>query len=182
MILRLDEHTLMPVPCDGAKCNVIGMVPTEIYGSGDILIGIVGEAPYKDEVALNRPFIGRAGRLLRSYMDIKNFRYVISNSVQCMPDTIDNKPTTRMIDNCRPVLVEILDLLPEDSVVMSLGTYAQLALFGKRVSVSTEPYRLKFGDKIFRVYVNYHPMAMVYRPSLRGDFEAILRASGGFIC
>lgn len=181
--MQLDKHILIPPQCDGLKCNDISrLVPTEIYGSGNTLVGIVGEAPYKDEVALRRPFIGRAGRILRSYMNTRDFRYVIANSVQCMPSTKDHKPTKEMIDTCRPILMEILDILPEDSVVMSLGTYAQLALFGKRVVISTEPYRLEFGNKTFNVYVNYHPMAMVYRPILRGDFESILRASGCFTC
>ena len=83
------------VDCDGTRCGKeYERVPAEIIGEGLQMVFIVGEAPYKDEVIKQRPFIGRAGNILRGYLDLKNYQYVLMNSIMCKPnDTPKSKPT-----------------------------------------------------------------------------------------
>ena len=58
-------------------------VNPEAVGFGDITVGIVGEAPWKDEIIIGRPFVGTSGLLLRGYFDYEKFKYFIVNSTCC---------------------------------------------------------------------------------------------------
>lgn len=172
---------IMP-PCKHCYDND-RIVPIEISGEGIEKVFIMGESPYKTEVKKGRPFIGKAGRLLRSYFDLKNFQYVIFNSIMCMPNTKNNKPNVDLIDKCGHVRNFVLDMMLDGEVLITFGRYAQMAAFGKHVKFSDTPYFLAHPSKNFRypVWANYHPMyALVYNPHIKSDFEDILKSTGKF--
>lgn len=95
---------------DGCKINPIVMV--------------IGEAPGRDEVEAGRPFVGKAGKLLRSTLNEYGFRQkntVISNVIPCRPE--DNKfPTdSKLVMDCsRKWLVEEIKLL-QPKYILLLG-------------------------------------------------------------
>ena len=174
----------IPIICDGTLCgHDYDTVPAELVGKGMELIFIVGEAPFSDEVVLQRPWIGKAGMILRGYLSIDNYQYLLMNSISCKPfDTIKNKPTDELIKGCKPVRDDLFKMMEEGDIVVCFGRYAQTAIFGKHVEFSEIPYIIKHDTKDIEVlaYANYHPMAQLYDRSKKEKFETILRAAGVF--
>ncbi len=170
--------------CNGTLCGKhYDVVPAELLGKGLELVVCIGEAPYKDEVEQQRPFIGKAGNMLRKYLAVENYQYLLMNSIMCKPyDTPKSKPTNELITRCRPVRDKFLDLMVEGDSIMLFGRYAQIAIFGKHVNFEIMPYFVQHPTKPFEmeVYANYHPMATSYNRMLLEPFENILRASGRF--
>lgn len=77
------------VPSDGCKSN-----PTVL---------IVGEAPGKDEVYFRKPFVGEAGKLLRSTLN--QFGYnknnsLITNTIPCRPQNNKFPIDVELVNNC----------------------------------------------------------------------------------
>jgi uracil-DNA glycosylase family 4 len=199
MPLRSDgEPREIEIRCDGTKCQKINsVVLPEIVGFGNITVGIIGEAPYVDEVNYKdadgnshpRPFVGSSGMLLREYFDYDRYTYHIVNSVNCLtyeyettlkPSEMPVGEQTKRLENCRPFVEQVLGLLNDGSVIMTLGVFARRALFNEKLSVSPFPYEWSLGDKTFYVFVNHHPAYTLYRGSARQEFEDILEASGVF--
>lgn len=180
----------VPIKCDGLLCPAKNtVVYPEIVGNGSIKVGILGEAPYKEEVAYGEPFIGESGQLLRQYFDLDECTYFIFNTVNCM--TIRNsvviKPSEMGYDEfkgrfamCRPFREQIMDLLDNGSVIMAFGRFAQQALFADKMDPSDVPIFYDYKKKMLLAYSNYHPAYVLYRPSYKVQFEDILTASGVF--
>ena len=98
-------------------------VPGE--GSGDSGIVVIGEAPGKEEDASGRPFVGRAGRILRSAMadaGLDPGRAFITNAVKCRPPG-NRRPTRQELEACRPWLEAQLRIL-RPRIVVVLGNTA----------------------------------------------------------
>ena len=170
--------------CDGTLCgHNYETVPAELIGKGLQLVVLIGEAAFTNEVIQQRPFVGKAGMILRRYMDIKNFQYLIMNSIMCKPhDTVKSKPTNELIKSCEPVRNKLLEMVVEDDIIITFGRWAQMAIFGKHVKFTEVPYFIKHPTKDIEipVYANFHPMAHIYDRSKLEIFERILSASGVF--
>lgn len=185
-----NEPREIEIRCKGDKCHRINaVVSPEIIGSGNITVGIVGEAPYIDEVEAKRPFVGRSGRLLREYFDYDLYTYYIVNSINCLTYEYDTtiKPSEmttfekkKRLDNCRTFVHQVLDQLEDGSVVMALGVFARLSLFGEKVPVSVFPRVFETENKTLNVFINHHPAYLIYNNSAIQEFEDILFASGVF--
>jgi uracil-DNA glycosylase family 4 len=183
--------TKIKIDCDGTRCEHCNkVVNPEKVGYGNIAVGLVGEAPFKEEVELGRPFVGNSGLQLRKYLDLDNYVYFIMNSVNCLTYVDENilKPSDMVLDvyeerkeMCRQFRERVLDLLDDRSVIMLFGRFAKLAMLGANIPNSPFPRELKYKDKIFYVFTNYHPAYLLYRPSSREVFEDILDSSGVFL-
>jgi len=180
----MKNYTSLPISCDGTTCGAhYDVVPAEIVGKGLEMVFIMGEAPYKDEVAQGRPFIGRTGDILRKYFDLENYQYVLFNSIMCKPyDTVKSKPTSDLIIACAQFRNEVLEKMVKGDILVCLGRFAQEAVFGTYKEWSEIPYFIKHPTKGFSVpvYVNFHPMATQYQRDKKERFEEILRATGVF--
>jgi len=101
------------------------------YGEGRRGILIVGEAPGETEDRQGRPFIGNAGRLLRSVAKNAHLNLDrdcwLTNAVICRPpkNTIDDM----YIEACRPNLIKTIKRL-QPRVVVLLGLSAIKSLIG----------------------------------------------------
>ena len=65
---------------------------------------IIGEAPGSDEITQGKPFIGKAGKLLRSTIEqfgFNNENCLITNTIPCRPQ--DNKfpSDNNLVKNCK---------------------------------------------------------------------------------
>ena len=112
------------------KCRdcSVGMVFNQVICSdgckNDPVVMVIGEAPGKDELAKGRPFVGKAGKLLRATLNEYGYRQsntIISNILPCHPN--DNKfPTDKnLVCNCvRKWLAEEIKLL-QPEYILSLG-------------------------------------------------------------
>jgi uracil-DNA glycosylase family 4 len=172
------------ISCDGTECgSKYPVVPAEIVGKGIEMVFIIGEAPYNDEVTEGRPFIGKAGKILRKYLAVDQYQYVLFNSIMCKPtDTPKSKPTDNLIKGCEPHRNEILDRMGKGEILICFGKYAQLAVFGEHKAFSDIPYFIKHPTKGFSVpvYCAPHPMAMVYNRDMEDKFKSVLKAAGVF--
>lgn len=148
----------------------------------------VGEAPGPDEDRQGRPFIGRAGRILRSALPRAGWRLEdvwITNTVKCFPhEPVDGAariraPTVSEADACRPFLVrEIESLRPH--LLVALGRTAARSLTGREVALDQEHGRVvaarpELGDA--RVFLTFHPSGLHYAKGRAALFDADLRAA-----
>ena len=174
----------IPIICDGTLCGKnYDTVPAELVGTGFELVVLLGEAPFKDEVIEQRPFIGRAGNFLRKYLALDNYQYLLMNSIMCKPyDTEKSKPTNDLIAACSSVRNNLFDMMVEGDIIVLFGRYAQIAMFGKHVDFDPMPYFVQHPTKPFEieVYACLHPMAPQYDRTKLPLFEDILRATGKF--
>lgn len=103
-------------------------LPVSGVGSHTAGLMIIGEAPGKDEVRQGKPFVGRAGALLREAIadsGLEANEVYISNVVHCRPP--DNKFPDRNIDEvkstvkvCVPWLMKEISII-KPSVILGCG-------------------------------------------------------------
>lgn len=181
---KIRKYKTIPIICDGTLCgHEYETCPSELIGQGIELVVLVGESPYDNEIFQQRPFIGRAGQILRKYLNLDYYQYLIMNSIMCKPhDTTKHKPTEELIKNCRPVRDDLIRMMEDGDTIVSFGRFSQLAIFGKHVDFSEIPYFLEHPTKKFEIpaWACFHPMAPIYNPNLKDRFEDILRATGKF--
>lgn len=103
------------------------------FGSERGYIAIVGEAPGADEVKIGRPFVGRAGQLLRRTMtevgvEVERVHY--TNAVMCRPP--DNRdPSSTEIACCRDRLFHgLFEAKPK--VIVPLGGFAHQVVTSRK--------------------------------------------------
>lgn len=163
--------------CKTCKRNKVGeAVPGE--GDSDADIVFIGEAPGKQEALTGRPFIGRAGKLLRSLIieaGLKDRDVFITSPVKRLPIYIT--PTEADVAHGRMHLEKQLAVI-NPKIIVLLGRIAALALLYKNIAVAKEHGKVIMQDG--RTYLlAYHPAAPLYSPKLRQeilkDFKKLKR-------
>jgi len=127
MLELLDEQILK---CKRCKLHSGGYVTP--YWTSLSKYVIIGEAPGREEVENNEPFIGKAGRTLWDVMSKYGFRkeeFLIVNSVQCRPtDGKKNlKPNTDQIFTCKKIWRKYIKVVNPYRMIV-LGNYANGAI------------------------------------------------------
>lgn len=144
------------------------MEPT---GAARPIIYILGEAPGKDEDERGEQFIGKSGKLLRSYLP-EDFRSKIrwNNTVRCRPP--DNRdPTLLETECCRQLQVRDIEI-HQPKVVVTVGRLALHWILG-RDNIAGWHGRFipaQIGSHTCWVYPIYHP-AFVMRNSYESKWE-----------
>lgn len=143
-----------------------------LLGSGPVLAQamIVGEAPGATEDEGGKPFIGRAGQLLREVLDeqgINERRVFITNAVSCRPP--DNKtPTKGEIKACSVWLQHQMRVVCPKYVLL-LGNTPLLSVTGEG---GIKKRRGKPFEQDGVIYLpTYHPAFILRDPTQRGIFE-----------
>ncbi len=146
-------------------------VPGE--GSEDAEVVFVGEAPGKDEDLAGRPFVGRAGKLLRKTIEEVGFKkYYITNVVKCRPPE-NRTPFQNEVDACKPYLMRELECI-KPKLVIALGKTAMKALLGFDAPIKDvrgKVFKTKINEVQTKVIVTYHPAAVLRNPKLREEFK-----------
>lgn len=140
---------------------------------------LIGERPGSEEAKAKRPFVGPAGKLLRTIIAKTEARPIILNSVNTYAET---KPTTEEINEEREkVLIPLLEKFPSIPV-LALGAYAAQAIFkGKHGEGSMAGQSLFLHGR--PVLFTYHPSYWFYtKPFPKDDrvlehIEIMLRAA-----
>ncbi|MFN3455970.1 MAG: UdgX family uracil-DNA binding protein [Novosphingobium sp.] len=144
-------------------CNGTRAVMGE--GPASAALMIVGEQPGDTEEEQGRPFIGPAGRLLRSHLEeagisdegtyvtnaVKHFKFVPRGKRR-----LHQNPTAKEIDVCRWWL-DGERALVQPRLVLALGASAARSLLGKTVSVQKvrgQPHLLEDGSEL---WITTHP-------------------------
>jgi DNA polymerase len=168
--LSKKQKQLDKIAAEIARCKIcqkdkIGVaVPGE--GNPDAQVIFVGEAPGKEEAKTGRPFIGRAGKVLRGLLaeiGLSDTEVFITSPVKYLPSYVT--PNQTDIEHGRVHLMQQLAVI-RPKVVVLMGNVATIALLDKKVAISKE-----HGTFIEREGITYmiifHPAAPLYNPNVR---------------
>lgn len=99
-------------------------------GVGPTLL-LVGERPGVHEDRAGRPFVGRAGDLLRNIVKDWRGKVVIDNALRCYSgDKINKKDLRKSVDKCQGYSLDTIELAKPERIV-ALGSIAALSLLGR---------------------------------------------------
>jgi DNA polymerase len=134
-------------------------VPGEGNWSAELLF--IGEAPGRDEDFQGRPFVGRAGQLLRRIIAAMKFEageVYITNVVKCRPPE-NRVPHREEVEACWPYLVRQIELI-KPKVIVTLGKTPTEYFVPGRAGMGE--LRGKFGDyQGIPVMPTFHPSYLV---------------------
>lgn len=155
--------------CKICKKNKIGLpVPGE--GSADADVVFIGEAPGKQEAKTGRPFVGRAGSILRASINDIGLKFediFITSPVKYLPVHIT--PTAEEIAHGRLHLFKQLEII-EPKIVVLLGRVAAMGVLEIEIIVSKQHGKtlIKNGRTYF---FTYHPAALLYSPKVKAILQ-----------
>jgi len=161
------------------KCELCKTRTRPVPGEGDedADVVFVGEAPGREEDLEGRPFVGRAGKLLRSTIAELSFKkYYITNAVKCRPPE-NRTPFQSEVEACKPYLIKELECI-KPKLVVALGKTAAKALLGFEAPIKDlrgKVFAAKIGNVNVRVLVTYHPAAVLRNPRLKEEFKRDMR-------
>ncbi len=144
---------------------------------------LVGEAPGRNEVRQQTPFIGASGQLLN--MILENYNYdrnnvFITNTVLCQPEGNAN-PSAVEVKACSERLhSEIQGRQPK--TIMSLGNFATRSILKTKQGITAlraGPPKVSSDYPGIRIIPTFHPAASLYNPGvfpdIITDFQKISR-------
>ena len=110
-----------------------------VFGVGNVHAELmfVGEAPGADEDEQGEPFVGRAGQLLTKIIEAMGYQRAdiyIANVLKCRPPQ-NRTPLPEEMNNCRPYLLEQIDLI-QPKVIVALGATAVRALLDVQIGIT----------------------------------------------
>ena len=172
----LEQIALLVRNC--ADCPLSGGRTNSVPGEGNpqAKVMFIGEGPGYYEDLHGRPFVGRAGKLLDSFLASINLireDVFIANMVKCRPPS-NRDPATAEIAACSKYLDRQIELI-NPKLIVTLGRFALGRYFpGEGITKTRGQVREKDGRLIFPVL---HPAAVLRREELRPtmikDFKAI---------
>lgn len=137
-----------------------------VFGEGDPEADImfVGEAPGANEDKTGRPFVGRAGKELDSWIEmlgLKRSDVYIANTCKCRP--LDNRdPYPQEKEACAPFLHTQIFLI-QPKVLVALGRHAANTLTGQKLSMGAlRENDLRYENETTGLTL---PVIAVYHPS-----------------
>jgi uracil-DNA glycosylase len=134
-------------------------VPGEGNPSAELMF--IGEGPGRDEDMQGRPFVGRAGQLLRKIIAAMTFReeeVYIANMVKCRPPE-NRVPHHEEVEACSPYLVRQIELI-RPRVIVTLGKTPTDYFAPGREGMTVR--RGKFGEyRGLPVMPTFHPSYLV---------------------
>lgn len=127
----MPEIPRAPHNCDRCE-RMCGVRSKVVYGVGSegARIAFVGQNPYEMEDQEGKPFLGQAGRVLRTICDIAGIRprdtYRTNANLCWTPG--NSRPTSTEIENCHDFLIEELKAV-NPSCIVALGDAAFESLY-----------------------------------------------------
>lgn len=176
MIENLDQRNLeslknLAAGCQG--CDLCHSATQTVFGTGNprARLMIVGEQPGDREDREGQPFVGPAGKLLRSCLaatglssqdayftnTVKHFRW--QPAPYDKKKRIHKRATWRQISTCKPWLeAEIEAVQPE--LILCLGATASQALLGKEFSITQQRGQV-FETQGQKLLCSVHPSSLL---------------------
>ncbi len=126
----------------------------------------LGEAPGKNEVEENEPFVGKAGEILGSAMAKSGFRkeeFCLINSVNCRPTVggSNGKPTMKQVNECRKWVRKYIKVL-NPAKIIAFGNHAQGSVNGKFHGIVSNNGRVEIHYEHKYVIFSVHPAYCIY--------------------
>ena len=137
-------------------------------GNKDAKVMIVGEAPGRTEDKLQKPFVGRAGKLLDSLLESINLnrsKVYITNVVNYRPDK-NRKPSIKEINQFKEFLFRHINII-KPNVILLLGATAAEAVLKHVGPLSKIKGKWKYVNikkNNFNVLTTFHPAFLLRQP------------------
>ena len=130
-------------------------------GNQDAEVMIVGEAPGKTEDKLQKPFVGRAGKLLDDLLgrvSLDRTKVYITNVVNYRPDK-NRKPTHEEINKFKKILFKHIEIIKPKCILLLGATAAKAVLNheGPLSKVRGKWKNIKIINSYFNVVTTFHP-------------------------
>lgn len=140
------------------------------FGNPKAEIMFVGEGPGRNEDQQGKPFVGSAGKVLESLLEIISLKredVFITNVVKCRPPR-NRDPLPEEVFACYPFLERQIALI-KPKIIILLGRHAMdRFLPGQKISLDHGKPKKKNGQVYFPIY---HPAATIYRRELLGELQ-----------
>lgn len=165
--------------CLGCAACPLGETRTKLVfgvGNPEAEIMLIGEGPGEQEDLQGVPFVGPAGKLLDSMLqmiDLDRSKVYIANMVKCRPPrNRDPQPTEQQA--CRHWLDQQIRLV-DPKIIVCLGRIAAMGVIKDDFRITREHGEWFTLDG--RMYMaTYHPSALLRDPSKRPEAFMDLRA------
>ena len=155
--------------CEGRHNLVFGV------GNEHADLMFVGEGPGEQEDLQGVPFVGPAGKLLDSMLemiDLDRSRIYIANMVKCRPPH-NRDPQASEMAACRAWLNRQIALV-DPKLIVCLGRISAMALIREDFRITRE-HGLWFDKDGRRILATFHPSALLRDPSRRPEAFMDLR-------
>lgn len=167
--------TALRTAAEGCRgCDLYKNATQTVFGRGArrARVILIGEVPGDEEDRAGEPFVGPAGRLLRTAMEdaglspddayltnaVKHFRWEPRGKRR-----LHKKPSWRQIEACKPWLqAEILVIKPP--VLVALGATAAQSLMGRDFRLTKHRGEFLQWGEGQRILATYHPSAVLRAP------------------
>ena len=142
-------------------------------GNKDAKVMVVGEAPGRTEDKLQKPFVGRAGKLLDSLLESINLdrtKVYITNVINYRPDK-NRKPTPKEINVFKKILFKHIEIISPKCILLLGATAATAVLnhIGPLSEIRGKWKNLKIINSYFDIITTFHP-AFLLRQSNKIKF------------
>jgi uracil-DNA glycosylase family 4 len=143
-------------------------------GNKDAKVMIIGEAPGRTEDKLQKPFVGRAGKILDSLLESINLnrsKVYITNVVNYRPDK-NRKPTDDEINEFKKLLFRHIEIINPKCILL-LGATAAKAVLNHigPLSVARGKWKnIKINKSYFDILTTFHPAFLLRQSSQKTFF------------
>ena len=142
-------------------------------GNKDAKVMVVGEAPGRTEDKLQKPFVGRAGKLLDSLLvsiNLNRSKVYITNVVNYRPDK-NRKPKTEEIDEFKKLLFKHIEIINPKCILLLGATAASAVLnhIGPLSKIRGKWKSIKINNSYFDILTTFHP-AFLLRQSVKKKY------------
>jgi len=140
-------------------------------GNKDAKVMIIGEAPGRTEDKLQKPFVGRAGKLLDSLLESINLnrsKVYITNVVNYRPNK-NRKPTAEEINEFKKLLFKHIEIISPKCILL-LGATAVRAVLnhvGSLKEIRGKWKNLKIINNSYDIITTLHPAFLLRQPKQR---------------
>ena len=137
------------------------------------LVLILGEAPGADEVAEGKPFVGKAGKLLRSVLNDNGFNKrnaLISNVIPCRPKDNVFPQDGSLVTRCYDKWLKQEVLLTKPHYVILLGAQPLKYVLGLTgiTKLRGNYYDLPFSEMSSKCMPTFHPSYVLRKQYMEG--------------
>ena len=173
-----DKWEELKKECAGCMgCSLCSTRHSLVFGDGNpnAEIMLIGEGPGEQEDLQGLPFVGPAGKLLDSMLemiDLDRSRVYIANIVKCRPPN-NRDPKTEEQSACRRWLDRQLELV-SPKLIVCLGRISAMALIDESFRITREHGQwFDVGGR--RIMATHHPSALLRDVSKRPEAFSDLR-------
>lgn len=169
--MSLDELASCASEC--RRCKLCSTRKNVVFGEGcsnhpDVMV--IGEGPGETEDETGRPFVGRAGQYLDSWLRAislsRDENTYIANIVKCRPPQ-NRDPEADEKNQCMAFIKQQIELV-QPKAILCLGRPASTELTGvSDASMGSLRGKFFFYESSIPMICTYHPAAVLRDPSLR---------------